>query len=188
MSLARFWSSFKTLYFSKPATDRPIFREVKEAVQRGQALDTILEINVGDGVRSERLVQWIREQGAAGPTRYAAIDSFEMGGAGHIGLKAYHSMLGKLGVKPFPVPHTGTPAMSAESLRAALMRVAHTLGPVDLILLDCESQLWQEPTALQMLRRVTKPTTILLGKTNLEGAFERVSLPGEAVTERVMAA
>lgn len=182
MSLARFWASFKTLYLSKPREDRPLFRELREAIQERTPLVKILEVGVGNGDRSERIVHWLRENGACDPQRYAAIDAFELGGPGHISLKDYHRRLSKLGgeIKPFPVPITG-------NLSIALTRVAHTLGGVDCMILDIEPSAWGDPQSTAMLRRLIHPQTLVLGKPTAGGRFVKMAIPGSAPATKIAA-
>lgn len=150
MSLARFWSSFKLLNLSKPVGDRSLYRAV-----RGLRVESILEVNVGNANRSEKLIAWLREQSDVETIRYAAIDAFEMGGDDHISLKEFHSRLGRLGTKPLPVPDTG-------KLSTALARVAHTIGSVDLAIFDCEPQRLEEPTVLAILPKIIRTNSIVL--------------------------
>jgi hypothetical protein len=186
MSLARFWSSFKLLNLSKPAGDRPLYRLV-----RGKRIESVLEVNVGDGVRCQRLVAWLREQvspeqsarevssgepSQSGVIRYAAIDAFETGGAGHLTLKAFHSHLGRLGVKPLPVPDTG-------NLAAALARVAHSIGCVDLAIFDCSESSLQDPTVAAILSRVVKDDSLVLVR-NSEGTGLRAVSASELANLR----
>ena len=152
MSLARFWSTVKLLHFSKPAGDRPLYRAVK-----GRVVESVLEVNVGTGARSRTLISWLRQQGSEGAIRYAAIDTFEMGGAEHVALKDFHSELGKLGVKPLPVPNTG-------SLAVALKRVAHTIGAVDLVILDCAPVYFTDPAVDAVMNKIVKPTSIVMAQ------------------------
>lgn len=173
MSLGRIWSSLKTLHFSKPAGDRPLFRAIRDRLLSGGTIETVLEVNVGNGDRSERLMRWIADvhqgtgvsQSSHLLSRYAAIDTFEMGGQGHCSLKAFHSRVGKLGVKPFPVPDTG-------NLHTALTRVAHTLGAVDFVILDRVPSETIEQMAVQLvLRRLSREGTQIFWKADEHGTF-----------------
>lgn len=150
MSLARFWSSLKLLRFSQPAGDRPLYQAV-----RGRVIGSVLEVNIGEAARAERLIGWLREQGSVGTIRYAAVDPFETGGAGHIGLKNFHSRLGRLGAKPLPVPLAG-------SLAASLTRVAHTIGAVDLLILDGSAADFDVPAVRMILPRLVHPESIVM--------------------------
>ena len=152
MSLARFWSTWKLLRFSQPAGNRPLYRELK-----GRTVESVLEVNVGSGERSRTVVQWLRDQGNAGPLRYAAIDPFEMGEGERISLKGFHSEMGKLGVKPLPVPDTGNLAVS-------LKRVAHTIGAVDVLVLDCAPARFADPAVDTIMPLLLKPTTLVMGQ------------------------
>jgi hypothetical protein len=166
MSLARFWSSFKTMNLSQPAGDRPLYR----AVLRRQ-ISSVLEVGVGDGSRSARLVPWIRQQADVETIRYAAIDRFEMEGPDHISLKQFHAQLGRLGVKPLPIPDTG-------QLAAALARVAHTIGTVDLAIFDCRGDALNQPAIMAILPRVVREDSLVLVQKN-EGPGLRLIEPSE---------
>lgn len=177
MSLARFWSSFKLLNLSKPATDRALFRAV-----RGKKIESILEVNVGTGTRCERLIPWLREQADLETIRYAAIDPFETGGGEHVSLKEFHSRLGRLGTKPLPVPNTG-------NIGSALARVAHTIGSVDLAIFDCDSAELQATTTLAILPRIVRADTlVLVRKSSTEGLqLVPASEVSKQITEKVAA-
>lgn len=176
MSLARFWSTFKLLRLSQPAGDRALYKAV-----RGHQITSVLEVHVGDGSRSQTLVQWLREQGQEGPIRYAAVDPFDMGGENHMSLKQFHTELGRLGTKPLPVPHTG-------NLGMALKRVLHTIGPVDLIVLDCPPQEYLETTAAQVLSRLTHEQSIVMGQCAETSGLWPIDLPRSEATTTAAAA
>lgn len=162
MSLARFWSTFKLLNLSKPIGDRPLYRAV-----RGRRVSSVLEINASSFQRSERLIHWLREQGMAEGFRYAVIDPFEMGGSDRLTLKGCHSMLSKLGAKPFPVPMTG-------SLATALTRVAHTIGSVDLLVADCPAEQLDEATVRAIMPRIIHADSLVMGQSR--GSDKLVSI------------
>lgn len=163
MSLARFWSTFKLLKLSKPATDRPVYKAV-----RGKKIASILELNIGTGKRAEILVPWLRQQADVETIRYAAVDEFETGGSDHVSLKDFHSRLGRLGTKPFPVPHTG-------NLAAALARVAHTIGAVDLAIFDCDPPSIAEPAVVTILSKLLHPETVVLVRSSDSAMLRLVS-------------
>lgn len=163
MSLARFWSSFQFLNLSKPAGDRILFRSV-----RGKKIESILEVNVGTGLRCERLLPWIREQADLETIRYAAVDPFETGGGDHVPLKEFHSRLGRLGAKPLPVPNTG-------NLAAALARVAHTIGAVDLAIFDCDRSELEAAATRAILPRIVRSDSLVLIRKSSAGGLELVA-------------
>jgi hypothetical protein len=170
MSLARFWSKFKLLHFSQPAGDRPLYRAIQ-----GKSISSVLEINAGSGQRSERLIKSLREQGMGDGFRYAVIDSFEMGGEGRLTLKGCHTLLGKLGAKPLPVPHTG-------NLAVALTRVAHTIGAVDLVVADCGIGEIEQPAVRAVLHKILHADTLLVCKSDASSPFSLLPV-GQFVTE-----
>ncbi len=154
MSLARFWSTFKLLHLSKPIGDRPLYRSV-----RGRRISSVLEINASSCQRSERLIHWLREQGMEAGFRYAVIDPFEMGGSDRVTLKGCHSLLSKLGAKPFPVPMTG-------NLATALTRVAHTIGSVDLLVADCPPEQLNEAMVRAIMPRIIHADSLVMGRAD----------------------
>ncbi|XZE53997.1 hypothetical protein SH139x_005778 [Planctomycetaceae bacterium SH139] len=158
MSLARFWSTIKLLHLSQPAGDRALYRAV-----RGRQIGSVLEVNVGTAARSQQLVQWLRLLGNQEAFRYVAVDAYESGGAGHISLKSFHSVMGKLGVKPLPIPEMG-------NLSVALTRVAHTIGAVDLVILDCPpSEFVMGPVATILPRLVGPNSLVMAQAADVEG-------------------
>jgi len=159
MSLARFWSKFKLLHFSQPVGDRPLYRAI-----HGRVITSILEINAGTCQRSERVVRVLREQGLGDGFRYAVIDPFEMGGGERLTLKGCHTLLGKLGAKPLPVPNTG-------NLAIALTRVAHTIGAIDLVIADCAVSELEQPTVRAVLHKLFHADTLLVSKAEVSGPF-----------------
>jgi hypothetical protein len=85
---------------------------------------TVLEIGIGDGTRAAKLCDTMREVCEA--IRYIAIDQFEMGG-GKLKLMDFHRMMRNAEVRPQVFP---------EPIASGLLRVAHTFGACDLILVD----------------------------------------------------
>lgn len=164
MSLARFWSKFKLLHFSQPVGDRPLYRAIQ-----GRAITSILEINAGTCQRSERIVQSLREQGLGDGFRYAVIDPFEMGGSERLTLKGCHTLLGKLGARPLPVPNTG-------NLAVALTRVAHTIGAIDLVIADCAMSELEQPSVRAVLHKLLHTESLLVGKRDASSPFSVLSI------------
>jgi hypothetical protein len=97
-----------------------------EALKNSSSVSTltVLEIGVGDGARAIKICDTLRE--AAPSVRYIAIDQFEMGG-GNLKLMDFHRLMRTAEVRPQVFP---------ETVAAGLVRVSHTVGACDLILID----------------------------------------------------
>lgn len=108
--------------------------------------ESVLEIGVGDGSRAVAVAQTL------GEIRYFAIDQFELSG-GEVTLKEFHQTLRGAGVRPQVFP---------EPIDHALMRFAHTVGTVDLILVSagCDEHL------MATLARVSHEQTVVMQQEN----------------------
>lgn len=113
---------------------------------------TVLEISVGDGSRAAAVLQTLAKAEPEAPLRYIAVDQFELGG-GPVTLKQFHQRLRKENIRPqvFPDP-----------VDRALLRVAHTVGAVDLVLIADATADWQEPQRRALLSRVTHRDSVIL--------------------------
>lgn len=111
-------------YFSKPQADRPVYR----AVRRSHA-QKILELGVGSGLRSLRLIEVAKKASPGREIHYIGMDPFEARypteGTG-LTFKAAHQLLRADGVRVQLVP--GEPVES-------IPRMANSLGKVDLMIL-----------------------------------------------------
>jgi hypothetical protein len=114
---------------------------------------TALEIGIGDGTRAAKICDTLRE--VSETIRYIAIDQFEMGG-GNLKLMDFHRMMRTAEVRPQVFP---------EPVASGLLRVAHTFGACDLILVD-ESIDEQQLGGLggQLARIAHESTQVLLCK------------------------
>jgi hypothetical protein len=110
-------------YFSKPPSDRPLYR----AIRRCHA-QKIVELGVATGRRALRMIDVARLASPAAEVHYVGLDPFEgrseSDGPG-LTLKAAHQLLRRDGVRVQLIP--GTPADS-------LTRVANSLGKVDVLI------------------------------------------------------
>lgn len=111
---------------------------------------TVLEIGIGDGSRGIAALGTLCERNPQ--VLYAAIDQFEMAG-GPLTLKGFHQALRTAEVrsaKIFP-----------DTIEHGLLRVATTLGPVDLVLIATPPERWQTPVVLALIARVTHRDTVV---------------------------
>lgn len=112
--------------------------------------NSILEISVEDGSRALAVLEAIEKNNQN--VRYVAIDQFEMAG-GPVTLKQFHQTLRSKGFRPQLYPDT---------IERGLIRVAHTIGTVDLVLIAAEREAWQTPNLLPLLSRVTHHGSLIL--------------------------
>jgi hypothetical protein len=110
-------------YFSKPASERILYRAIRRTGAR-----KILEIGIGDTARTLRMIRLAERYAGAEPVRYAAIDLFEARAADRpkLSLKEAHRLLKSTTAQIQLIP--GEPA-------TALARVANSLSNVDLLLI-----------------------------------------------------
>ena len=128
MAAATFSQYVRLAYFSKPAGDRQIYR----AIQRLKA-KSIVEMGVGMGVRSKRLIQVAQRYAGDQQVRFTGIDMFEAREAHNPGwtVKRAHSVLTSLGAKVQVVP--GDPF-------SALARTANSLTGTDLVVIGHDQE------------------------------------------------
>lgn len=114
---------------AKPVEDRLIYKKIKK-----QSVKSIVEIGMGDGNRSEKMIQVCQKFSSDQQVRYTGIDLFESRPESEtqISLLAMHKRLNKTGAKVKLIP--GDP-------ESATARVANSLAGTDMILLTCDQQL-----------------------------------------------
>lgn len=119
----------KYLYWSrwaKPVADRDVYKWVRKHRPR-----SIVELGVGNALRTRRLFEILLEDVPAAEVRYAGIDLFEARPADAPGLplKQLHTLLKPIGVKVQLIP--GDPF-------AALSRAANGLTKTDLLIISAD--------------------------------------------------
>lgn len=124
----------KTTYllnFSQPSVDRPVYRAIHD--RRAVA---ILEVGLGQGVRTERMLRLAAEGAADRKVVYVGFDPFEArdtcDGRG-LSIRHAYARLRECGAALRLVP--GDPLGS-------LARTANTLGPIDLVVISTPSLEW----------------------------------------------
>lgn len=129
--------------------DKKLFRRIES-----MSIQSILEIGVGDGLRSLAMLQTLTHKGHSTPLHYIAIDEFELGG-NSLSLRDFHKQLREYPAKAHLVPM---------NIDAGLDRVVRTYGQVDLVIWTID----QVPTAKQQdaLARLCKATTIVISQEN----------------------
>ena len=160
-------------YFSKPVSERALFLHLIE-----YPIASVLEIGIGSGERIKQVLPLcIRPEGGT-QIRYVGVDPFESAGPGvpHMNLKAAHRMLAEFGVKAHLIP--GDPTN-------ALARVAHTVLPSDLIIIDGswgdESQ--QGIAITYWLPRLCHSKSTIFAAAVQGGVLQKVELPATAVEQ-----
>jgi hypothetical protein len=109
-------------YFAKPASCRELFLYTQE-----HPVGSILEIGIGSGERIRSLLPLCHTPNRVERLRYAGLDPFESRGEGRLTLKGAHRLLQESGVKAHLVPG---------DLSSGLVRLAHTVLPSDLVIID----------------------------------------------------
>ena len=129
--------------------DKKLFRRIESL-----SVQSVLEVSVGDGLRSMAMLQALTHKGHSTTIHYIAIDEFEMGGNA-LRLRDFHKQLREYPAKAHLVPMT---------IDAGLDRVVRTYGQVDLVIWSAD----QPPTTVQRdaLARLSKPTTIVFAQEN----------------------
>ena len=153
---------FYLCYLSKPAADRPIYREIHR-----HGAQKIVELGVGNGHRARRMIEVARRR-AATPTdiHYVGMDLFEGRSEANIpgtSLKEVHQLLRGTGARVQLMP--GNPSDT-------LMRLANSLGKVDLLIVPAQfdspsfARLWFfVPRMLHTRSRVFVQQTLDDGRT-----------------------
>lgn len=117
-------SWFSKLYwkhFAGPKSDKSLHRLLLD-----HSFNSILEIGIGSGERTQRIFTLLTPRDPQATIRYTVVDAFDSV-PGHLTLKQAHKMLAEKGVKSTLVPG---------DLTAALARVGNTVGQHDLIIAE----------------------------------------------------
>ena len=141
---------------------------------RGVKATSVLEIAVGDGSRAVEVLEFLNKSteknadSEAAAIRYAVIDQFEMGGSEHT-LMQFHQTIRSAGVRPQIFP---------EPLERGLMRVAHTIGSIDLILISSQAGDWSSPETKALLARIAHDDSVILFQQDVDRneSWEKLSL------------
>jgi len=157
-------------YLSKPVAHRALYLHAMDT-----PIGSILELGMGSGERIRTVLGLCRTPEATTQLRYAAVDPFESAGTDvpHISLKGAHRLLNEFGVKAHLIP--GEPA-------SGVMRVAHTVLPSDLIIID---GFWNEAsenggTVAKWLPRLCHSRSAIFASTVKGGNLVRVPTPSTA--------
>ncbi len=160
-------------YLSKPVTERELIQHVLN-----NRLVSVLEIGIGSGDRIKQLLPLCTLADGATQIRYVGVDAFESAETGvpHINLKAAHRMLAEFEIKAHLIP--GDPTN-------ALARVAHTVLPSDLVIVDgswgVDTQ--QGRAIADWLPRLCHSKSVIFAAAEKGGRLLKVALPATAVEQ-----
>ena len=117
------------------------------------SVHSVLEVGVGDGSQAIAVMDTLSRQSES--IRYYAVDEFEM--TGGVNLKQFHQKLRNHNIHPqlFPGP-----------VDRGLMKIAHTIGSVDLILVADASVIDNNPAIAGILARISHEGTRVLVARN----------------------
>jgi hypothetical protein len=152
-------------YLSQPASDRPIYKLLRQHPVRN-----IVELGVGDGVRTQRIIEMALASQPDAEIRYAGIDLFEARPADQPGLtlKAAHKMLRQLPIKSQLIP--GDPF-------TALARAANGLPNTDLLVIAADQDLQQMARAWVLVPRMLHDDSLVVFErtTRRQQSFDLLS-------------
>jgi len=156
-----YWKSI-----AKPAQLRPLFHFLID-----HPVGAILEIGMGDGSRIEQILSMFTLREGCKQLRYAGVDLFESGtdSGGHMRLKDAHRMLAEKNVRAHLVPGDAT---------TALMRIAHSTLPSDLIIVDAG---WQENSEngqalIQWLPKLVHDDTVVFARNSSQEPLQMIAI------------
>ena len=131
------------------------------------SVHSVLEIGVGDGSQAIAVMETLSRQSDS--IRYYAVDEFEM--AGGVNLKQFHQTLRNHSIHPqlFPGP-----------VDRGLMKIAHTIGSVDLILVADANVIDSNPAVTEMLARISHEGTGVLVARNDTWSSMEVSIGNQS--------
>jgi hypothetical protein len=161
-------------HMAKPAEYRPLFRYLVD-----NPVSSVLEIGVGPGERMKQILSLYSLKPDAKQLRYTAVDLFESGenSQGHLKLKDAHRVLAEKSVKAHLIPGDAA---------NALPRVAHTVMPSDLIVIDAG---WNVSTIegnaiAQWLPRLSHQDSAIFARSNSKQSLLRIETPSESLVLR----
>jgi hypothetical protein len=160
-------------YFSKPVGQRGLFLHAIDT-----PIASILEIGIGSGERIRQVLSLCSPPEGVSQIRYAGVDLFESASEGtpHLNLKSAHRMLSGFGVRAHLIP--GDPTN-------ALARVAHTVLPSDLIIIDGEwgASTQQGKAIAEWLPRLCHSNSTIFASSKQGGALTLCALPESVIDQ-----
>ena len=124
------------------------------------SVHSVLEVGVGDGSQAITVMETLSRNSES--IRYYAVDEFEM--AGGVNLKQFHQTLRN---------HNIHPQLFPGSVDRGLMKISHTIGAIDLILVADASVIDNNPAITEMLARIShEGTSVLVAKNETWTSLE----------------
>ncbi len=160
-------------YFSKPQSDRLLYRTIRRL-----HCHRFLEIGVGRGVRAQRLLNLATRYHAKDQVRYVGIDLFEARTlpASGLSLKDAHRSFKTLGISAQLVP--GDPF-------SAMARAANALRDIDLVVISADQDAESLGRAWFYLPRVLHATSVVfLEQANPDATLSLLALDRSEVEAR----
>jgi len=140
---------FFLLHFSKPASDRLVYRELRRKESR-----KIVEIGMGSTQRAVQAINVLKSFHAPGDIHYTGIDQFEarvIGDGPRLTLRDAHRVLKATGARVQLVPGAAGEALS---------RVANGLKEIDAVIISADQSLEQMAQAWFYLPRMVHDMTL----------------------------
>ncbi len=161
------------LYFSQPANDRGLYKAVK-----GRTIRSVIELGVGDGTRTTRLLEVLSWKQDNLPLRYTGIDLFEARPAAKKGLtlKQAFATIRAPEVKVQLVP--GSPY-------EALVRCANALAETDLFIISADQQAADLERAWKFVPRTLHASSLVLREQPAAGGKTVFQILPVAEVERL---
>ena len=131
------------------------------------SVHSVLEVGVGDGSQAIAVMETLSRQSDS--IRYYAVDEFEL--AGGVNLKQFHQTLRN---------HNIHPQLFPGSVDQGLMKIAHTIGSVDLILVADASVIDNNPAVTGILARISHEGTGVLVTRNDTWSSMEVSIGNQS--------
>jgi hypothetical protein len=151
---------FYLLHFSKPASDRLIYRELRRRPPAGvPRARKIVEIGMGTAQRAVHAVNVLKGFHAAGDIHYTGIDQFEariIGDGPRLTLRDAHRLLKATGARVQLVPGAAGEALS---------RVANGLKEIDAVILSADQTHEQMVQAWFYMPRMVHDSTLFFQET-----------------------
>ncbi len=147
-------------YFSQPANERGIYGAIRKI-----RATRLVEIGVGMGVRSKRLVQTAQRYAGDSQVAYCGVDLFEARSSHDPGwtLKRTHRELTAIGAKVQLIPGDAT---------MALMRSANSLAGTDLIVIGADQDFESvERVWFYMPRMLHENSRVFVAAGQADGRF-----------------
>ncbi len=163
---------FYLLHFSKPASDRLVYRELRRRKAR-----KIVEIGMGTAQRAVQAINVLKEFHAAGGIHYTGIDQFEariIGDGPRLTLRDAHRAMKATGARIQLVPGAAGEALS---------RVANGLKEIDAVIISAGHSPEQMAQAWFYLPRMISASTLFFQEgTSPEGATTTQLLSSDEIS------